>query len=144
MILSSDPGRSSFISLVSLVLSLFLSFRLLIFATRTLINGSWEVLFQSDGQTIIIILPKKLLIDVNAPGFCYYSIRNVICVPSCLRNLPKTTGLEHCLIFCPLSKGIRVHSSEAFINQILVFFKVLKDTSRLAIIIWNILSYKDQ
>ena len=33
----------------------------------------------------------KFLIDFVDPGFLSESIQSVICVPSCLKNLPKTT-----------------------------------------------------
>ena len=36
-------------------------------------------------------LPTTTLIDFADPGFLSESIRRVICVPSCLQNLPKTT-----------------------------------------------------
>ena len=60
MEISSDSGRISSISLI-FILFTCMSFRLLSSSSRTLINVSWKVLFQSDGQIAITltILKKK-------------------------------------------------------------------------------------
>ena len=59
MEISSDSGRISSISLI-FILFTCTSFRLLSSSSRTLINVSWKVLFQSDGQIAITHANRSL------------------------------------------------------------------------------------
>ena len=63
MEISSDSGRISSISLI-FILFTCMSFRLLSSSSRTLINVSWKVLFQSDGQIAITLSQWFYLVDL--------------------------------------------------------------------------------